>query len=223
MTGRGFPVRSLVLGDSTGNHCRLGGAMTESQEKPFLERPLAIVTLVGGVLGLLGTGVGIYTGLAAANRGDPTPPAAASSPAVALSDSARVAECQRTHGLAQPSEKREAGEGQWYLRACAWPAPDGASPDGFSEITLRSEPGPGQSEAEGMTVADIYTSTCRELEVTYLFNNQGTFVPEQPVRLGKGEVRRVEGGSIVAGSPAGRDQSVIYSSGRYRFDSVRCR
>ena len=74
-----------------------------------------------------------------------------------------------------------------------------------------------------MTVADIYTSTCRELEVTYLFNNQGTFVPEQPVRLGKGEVRRVEGGSIVAGSPAGRDQSVIYSSGRYRFDSVRCR
>jgi hypothetical protein len=73
-----------------------------------------------------------------------------------------------------------------------------------------------------MTVADIYTSTCRELEVTYLFSNQGTFVPEQPVRLGKGEVRRVEGGSVVAGSPQGRDQSIIYSAARYRFDSARC-
>lgn len=152
--------------------------MAEAQEKPFLARPLAIVTLVGGVLGLFATAVGIYTGLAGANSHQPSAAAPASTSAAALSEAARVSECQHTHGLSAPTERREMGEGEWYLRACSWPAPDGAFPDGLSEITLRSEPGPGQSE--------------------------------------------VEGGSIVPGTPSGRDQSVIYSSGRYRFDSARC-
>jgi len=182
-----------------------------SEETKFLERPLAVVALIGGVVGVVGTAVAIYTGLA----GSPAPPTADPAPA-------RVAECVRTHGLAQASEKRDLGDGRWYFRACSWPAPVGAGADGFSEITVATEPGPGQSEAEGMTSTHVFTSSCRDLEAGYLFDNQGTFVPEQPVRLTKGEARRVEGGSIVSGFQPGRDQSWVFTSGRYALDTVRC-
>ncbi len=182
------------------------------EERKFLERPLAVVALIGGALGVVATIIGIYASLST------TAPAPA-----APTDSVRVAECVRTHGLAQASERRDAGEGRWYFRSCAWPAPTGAAADGFSEITVRAEPGPGESEATGMTVAHIFTSTCRDLEAGYLFDNQGTLVPEQPVRLTKGETRRVEGGSIVTGAPApGRDQFVVLSGARYNLDTVRC-
>lgn len=69
----------------------------------------------------------------------------------------------------------------------------------------------------------MLTSTCRDLEVGYLFDNQETLVPGQSVRLTRGETRRVEGTSIVTGADApGRDQSVVLSSARYQLDSVRC-
>jgi hypothetical protein len=95
---------------------------------------------------------------------------------------------------------------------------------------LASTLGPGQSEAEGMTVADVFTTFCRDIEVKYLFNNMGTFVPEQPVLLSKGEVRRVEGGSVCSPNSEredtlytpGRDESIIMSAGRYQLDSARC-
>jgi hypothetical protein len=181
-----------------------------TEEKKFLERPLAVLALVGGTLGVVATGIGIYTSLAGARPSVDT-------------DATRVADCVRAHGLAQPSERRDEGDGRWYFRSCAWPAPVGAAADGFGEVTVRTLDGPGESEATGMTIAHVFTSTCRDLEVGYLFDNQGTFVPEQPVRLTKGETRRVEGGSVVpATDPLGRDQSVVLSAGRYQLDSVRC-
>lgn len=182
-----------------------------TEEKKFLERPLAVVALVGGTLGVVATVIGILSNL---SGGAPPAPAG---------DGARVADCVRAHGLAQPSERRDEGDGRWYFRACTWPAPTGAGADGFSEVTVRTLDGPGVSEANGMTVAHVLSSTCRDLEVGYLFDNQGTLVPEQPVRLTKGETRRVEGGSIVAPADApGRDQSVVLSSARYQLDTVRC-
>ena len=181
-----------------------------TEQPKFLERPLAVVALVGGVVGVLGTAVAIYTGLAG------------SAPAPTDQAQARIAECTRNHGLAQAAEKRELGDGKWYFRACAWPAPPGAGADGFGEVTVATEPGPGLSEAEGMTLTNVFTSSCRDLEVGYLFDNQGTLVPEQPVRLTKGEVRRVEGGSVVPGFQPNRDESWVFSSGRYVLDSVRC-
>ena len=184
-----------------------------TEEKKFLERPLAVVALFGGIVGTLGTAVAIYTGLAA------SAPAGTS----ASDAEVRVADCVRSHGLAQAAERRDVGDGRWYFRACVWPVPPGAAADGFTEITLRETPGPGRSEAEGLTVAHLFTTTCRDLEIVYLFDNQGTFVPEQPIRLTKGEVRRVEGGSVVVDLlQPGRDQSILLSSGRYQLDSVRC-
>ena len=37
-----------------------------TEEKKFLERPLAVIGLVGGGLGVIATGIGIYTSLAGA-------------------------------------------------------------------------------------------------------------------------------------------------------------
>ena len=180
-------------------------------ERKLLERPLAVLALVGGTLGVVATAIGIFGNLADAA---PTAPGG---------DGARIADCVRAHGLAQSSERRDEGDGRWYFRACAWPAPTGAGGDGFSEVTVCTFDGPGVSEATGMTVAHVLTSTCRDLEVGYLFDNQGTLVPEQPVRLTKGETRRVEGGSILTPAEApGRDQSVVLSSARYQLDTVRC-
>lgn len=191
-----------------------------AEEKKFLERPLAVVGLLGGIAGLMATLVALYTGLV----GPPgsAPPVAQPQATVPDQTQTRVAECMRTHGLTQASEKREVREGKWYFRACGWPAPTGAGADGFSEITVSSEPGPGKSEAEGMTELHVFTATCRDLEVGYLFDNQGTFVPEQPVRLTKGEARRVEGGSLLPAFQPGRDQFWVLSNARYALDTARC-
>ena len=64
-----------------------------TEEKKFLERPLAVLALVGGTLGVVATAIGIFRNLAGG-----APPAPAG-------DGARVADCVRAHGLAQPSER----------------------------------------------------------------------------------------------------------------------
>jgi hypothetical protein len=63
-----------------------------------------------------------------------------------------------------------------------------------------------------------------------VFNNQATFVPDEPVLLSKGEVRRVEGGSVwnpsddaeAAEFSHGRDESIVMSNHRYGIDKARC-
>jgi hypothetical protein len=63
-----------------------------------------------------------------------------------------------------------------------------------------------------------------------VFNNQATFVPDEPVLLSKGEVRRVEGGSVwnpsddaeAAEFSHGRDESIVMSNHRYVIDKARC-
>jgi hypothetical protein len=129
-----------------------------------------------------------------------------------------------------PADKESLTNDRVVFRGCTWPSPLGAADDGFFQITAYSRPGPGQTEAEGLTVADVFSTPCRDIEVRYLFDNMGTFVPEEPVRLTKGEIRRVEGGSIwfprnqseaLTYAP-GRDQFAVLSAGRYHLNSARC-
>jgi hypothetical protein len=183
--------------------------------RPFLERPVAIVTLIGGCLGIL-TAIATVFGLPGGSDDEGEQP--------------RIVACLADHGLSQAVDKTEVAAGRIVFRACVWPPPPGAANDGFTEITMASREGPGRSEAEGLTVADVFTTACRDIEVRYLFDNMGTFVPEQPVRVTKGEIRRVEGGSIwfprnrqeaEIYSPR-RDEFVVLSAGRYRIDSARC-
>ncbi len=189
--------------------------MSEAQSgKKFLERPLAVVTLIASLLGIA-TAVVTLSGIAGGDENGKLD---------------RIGECISEHGLAQASERKDVAEGRVLFRACEDPPPPGAASDGFTEITVASNLGPGESEAEGLTIAEVFTSTCRDIEASYLFDNMGTFVPEQPVRLTKGEVRRVEGGSIwfprdeqeAQIYAPGRDEFIVMSAGRYKLDSARC-
>ena len=108
-----------------------------AEQRSFLERPLAVVALVGGVLGAVGTVVAIVTSLGAVAPDQPRDDLA----------QARVSACVSAHGLTEPSQTQQLDEGRWYFRACSWPAPAGAGADGFSEITVFTEAGPGTSEA----------------------------------------------------------------------------
>ena len=190
--------------------------MTEDSRK-FLERPTAVVSLIAGILAIATTGatlLGVFDGDDGGEE----------------SRSERIDQCVAEHGLPGPREKEKISTGRVVFRGCAWPPPPGAENDGFSEITVASGEGPGTSEAEGLTVSDVFTTTCRDLEVRYLFDNMGTFVPEQPIRLSKGEVRRVEGGSVwtprtreeASLYAPGRDQAIVLSALRYKLDDARC-
>ena len=186
---------------------------TESGRESFLHRPLAIVSLIAGVLGIV-TAIVTLGGLF--NNSDEE-------------RQAKVESCMAEHGLSTRTETQEIDSNRVF-RACVWPPPFGADGDGFTEITMSSGEGPGRSEAEGLTVANVFTTECRDLELVYLFNNMGSFIAEEPIRLSKGEIRRVEGGSIWQPRTAreasiyspGRDQSVILSNLRYTIDTARC-
>ena len=134
------------------------------------------------------------------------------------------------HGLSNSIVRTETAPGQVFFRGCVWPPPLGAELDGLTEIAVASLDGPGQSEAEGLTIVDVFTSSCRTIEVRYLFASQGTFSADQPIRLQVGEMRRVEGGSIwmprnepeASRFSPRRDQSVILGNTRYELDTARC-
>jgi hypothetical protein len=186
----------------------------------FLHRPTAVVTLIGGIVGIISAVIGIVVAVS----GDKKPPSADK-------PDGTVERCMVAHGLERAHEKNEGGTaGTILFRQCTSPVPHGAEADGYAEVSVMSNDGPGQSEAEGMTVADVVRSTCRDVELVYLFDNQGTYVQEEPVTLSKGEIRRVEGGSIwFPANPSqasrfkpGRDESIVMSNGRYKLDSARC-
>ena len=198
----------------------------------FLHRPTAVVTLISGVVGIASAVIGIVVTFSGDdNSGSEKPPNQAGQvkPDAAAEP---VEHCMVEHGLERAYEKNEGGTaGTILFRQCSWPAPNGAQTDGYAEVAVTSFDGPGQSEAEGMTVADVVRSTCRDVQLVYLFDNQGTYVQEEPVTLSKGEIRRVEGGSLwFPTSPSeasrfkpGRDESMIMSNGRYKLDSARCK
>jgi hypothetical protein len=198
----------------------------KSQEaSSFLHRPTAIVSLIGGVVGIASAIVGIV--VAVSGNDD----SGSEKPSNQDSSDAAIEHCMLEHGLDNKYEKNEGGTaGTILFRQCSWPAPDGAEADGYAEVAVTSYDGPGDSEAEGLTVADVVRSTCRDVKFVYLFDNQGTFEQEEPIILSKGEIRRVEGGSLwfprteneASRFNPGRDESIIMSNGRYLLDSARC-
>lgn len=190
-----------------------------ASSRGFLERPTAVVTLIAGVLGIVTAAVtlpGLFDGDGGTSGGE--------------GKQEKIDACVSQHGLTRSIEEKEVSAARVVFRGCTWPPPPGAENDGFWEITVASGQGPGASEAEGLTVADTFTTTCRDIEARYLFDNMGTFVSEQPVRLTKGEIRRVEGGSVwsprneqeASVYALGRDQSIVLSAARYKLDTARC-
>jgi len=179
-----------------------------ADEKRLLERPLvvAFVAFLGAAMGAAAS-IGIYSGLAGGG---------------VTTDSARVANCVRTHNLAQVSERRDLDDRSLDFRSCSWPAPRGGDPDGFTYITVRTEEGPGKTEVQGDTVAHVLTSACRYLEVDFFYDYNGKPAPGHPFLLTKGETREVEGSVLDTPPPPGPDDFVVLSNGRYSVDIARC-
>ncbi|MGC5224731.1 hypothetical protein ACPW96_19370 [Micromonospora sp. DT81.3] len=177
------------------------------------------MTLIGGIVGIVAAVVGIGVAL----RG--------SAPDSGQDEGgSHLENCMVAHGLERAFERTDGAPGVVLFRQCNWPPPAGADADGHSEIQVTSRDGPGESEAEGLTIADFIFSQCRDIEFIYLFNNQGNMTQEAPVIISKGEIRRVEGGSLWFPEAAidasefqpGRDQSIVLSNTRYEIDSARC-
>lgn len=204
------------------------------QRASFLQRPVAIVTLVAGVIGTATGAVTLYGLFHSHHKSDrdvsinatgPTAP-----PTTEDASARRIDACVRNHGLTQTIQKEQVETDRVLVRQCAWPPAVGAAPDGYAEIALAIGTGPGKSEAEGLTVSNTFTTECQNLELTYLFSFMGTFVPNRPFRISKGEIRRVEDGSIwkprtdteASIYTPRRDQSLVMSNTRYRFDTARC-
>ncbi len=188
-------------------------AVKPDHPRPYLERPVAVVTLIGGVIGIC-TFVLSVSGFSPNRK----------------NAQERIEVCKGAHGLSSSITRVETNPGQVLFSGCVWPPPFGADSDGFTEITVASRNGPGQSEAEGLTVADVFTTSCKAIEANYRFSSQGSFVADEPIRLATGEIRRVEGGPIwmprnaqeAASFSPRRDESVILSNTRYELATVRC-
>ena len=53
------------------------------------------------------------------------------------------------------------------IASCVWPPKGHSDPDGYSQITLRIEDGPGRDEASGASAVDRITAPCSTLRLTY--------------------------------------------------------
>ena len=189
-----------------------------------LHRASRIVSLVGGILAIPAAIAGIVYG-AIQLRGSPA------------TTTLQQPNCVAAHGLDSAHEVTEvdvnasSGDyGAWTVRECSLPPPEGADPDGYSTISITAGPGPGLTEAEGMTVAFRFESRCERLEAAFTFESQGTREVEDPIRIDQQDVLRVEGGQpVFLEDPELRYQfkprryeSIILGNTRYGFDDVSC-
>ena len=102
-----------------------------------------------------------------------------------------VQACEQRHGMKTSTEKAQSSEKAPTLdgheqfiehidfRSCTWPKTKYSDGDGFMQISVRTEAGPGEYEATGTTYADRIKAPCEQLIVGYGFGSQGTF-EQQP-------------------------------------------
>jgi hypothetical protein len=144
---------------------------------------------------------------------------------------AQVRACIAQHGLSQAQDQLARGADTIVYATCIWPAPEFAGDDGYIEIAVHSDVGPGDFEASGETIADRIASRCLELEVAYSFGLQGDFEREPPFLVQRGLIMTLAGTAgpeLWKGEQRAlpfypeRDETVILHSSRHQLDYVRC-
>ena len=197
-----------------------GAIVQDGKGDGFLKRPQAVVALAAGIVTIIGGTVAIVVAFRPGSGGPPDTAQAA------------ISSCLAGHGLTNTREHEQisVSDGAAVYRGCSWPAPAGSDGDGFFQVAVIERPGPGNNQAEGMTTAQTFTSTCQHLRLNYRFLNQGTFVEDRPRDLAKGEILRVEDGSVwhpidpdqAAIFELSVDQSMMMTNARYELDAVQC-
>jgi hypothetical protein len=110
---------------------------------------------------------------------------------------ARIASCERTHGLsaAQVTRPPRSGETQFRKSAvnpanglppeftqttyasCGWPPAPGADADGYGAVTVTQTNGPGAGDASNRNLADVIESGCKRLRLQYAYEHMGDQIP----------------------------------------------
>ena len=146
---------------------------------------------------------------------------------------AQVAACEQQHGLTQarragPTQASDTGMTVPF-RACEWPPPPGADPDGFSVITLSDVPGPGTYEATGTTRADRISGPCEELLLSYDYGHQGYSQHQPAFRAAPGTVTDLElrgkqwtGDRATLSFYPARDEVVVLHNSHFVLADARC-
>jgi hypothetical protein len=120
------------------------------------------------------------------------------------------------------AEQRSGVYAKTSISSCEWPPPVYANQDGFSQIVLVSQQGPGQYEATSATALDRYTGDCRSLSVAYSTGTQGDFSHGRPFVISRGAIVDAWEGEPwpLPGSPLGAGDIQPYP-GRDEFIVVR--
>jgi hypothetical protein len=167
----------------------------------------------------------------------------------AVDPGAKVAACERGHGLSDAERvsrsragesriERPSGSGQIFdqhtYESCAWPVRPGADPDGHAAIVVTEVNGPGQSEASFRDAADRIESSCRRIRLSYSYGSMGQFARLRPFTARGGEIWAYSGASSgsafapVSSSglklpfyPVGNEIDVLRNF-RTRLDGVGC-
>jgi hypothetical protein len=95
---------------------------------------------------------------------------------------AAVDECKRSHGMKFERERLDLPSSDVF-RQCTWPPPSYADRDGFVEITVTREDGPGEYEATGCTVIERVRGPCRTFSIAYNITHMGDNTHLEPIRV----------------------------------------
>jgi hypothetical protein len=110
---------------------------------------------------------------------------------------ARIASCERTHGLAAAQVTRPPRSGETQFRksavnpatglppeftqttyaSCSWPSAPGADPDGYAPVTVTQTNGPGAGDASNRNFADVIESPCKRVRLQYAYEHMGNQIP----------------------------------------------
>lgn len=98
-----------------------------------------------------------------------------------------VSACESAHHLQHQLDVTRSESGMIF-GSCDWPPSPWADKDGYSQITVTTEDGPGVDEASGADEADYIAIPCKTVALAYDFGSQGAFEHLPPIIAHPGDV-----------------------------------
>jgi hypothetical protein len=221
-------------------------APSNGQRPGFIRRILTTMDtttkVVLAVSGLIAALTALWaTATAVIPHGKPSTDAAGQSPSAATAATspypgaqaeaaAKVESCEAQHKMSKATQPVDNGAGTREFETCEWPPSNLADADGFWEIRVISDQGPGSDEASGMDDADRISGPCQKFSMTYDYRHMGGVDHLRPFTVDRGAIfiTTNDGGEIWTGDQAtlpfnqDRNEAVVLTSGNYLLDGVAC-
>ncbi len=105
----------------------------------------------------------------------------------------QVDKCEQGHQMtSQFTQTSSSNTGSQEFEGCEWPPSSATQSDGYWEVKIFSQPGPGTSEASGSNMTFVLNPTCKNVTVTLQFGLQGATSALAPIVLTTGEITSAE-------------------------------